>query len=163
MAHPPTVSTLQNQLKRRGVRLNTLHATLRIAELEGARRRKEREQRICKFVDMLGGVRMPDLVAISGLTQPTLWRLLAGLRGAGRLRMVSSYNDRTPGRRATWLQPLDSPDLDDDRRAALVETAQLIKAYIPLWQAEQARARLAQQAAPHAPGSAERVAGSGTG
>ena len=163
MAHPPTVSTLQNQLKRRGVRLNTLHATLRIAELEGARRRKEREQRICKFVDMLGGVRMPDLVAISGLTQPTLWRLLAGLQRAGTLRVVSSYHDRVPGRRATWLQPPGSPDLDDDRRAALVETAALIKAYIPLWQAEQARARLAQQAAPHAPGSAERVAGSGPG
>ena len=151
MAHPPTVSTLQNQLKRRGVRLNTLHATLRIAELEGARRRKEREQRICKFVDMLGGVREPDLVAISGLTQPTLWRLLAGLQRAGALRVVSSYHDRVPGRRATWLQPLGSPDLDDDRRAALVETAALIKAYIPLWQAERARARLAQQAAEGSP------------
>jgi hypothetical protein len=137
--------TLQRKLKRRGVRLNTLHATLRIAELEGKHRVKERGQRICKFVAMLGGVREPDLVPIAGLTQPTLWRLVQDLKRAGALRVVTTYRDYVPGRRATWLQPPGSPDLDDDQRAALVEMAQMIRAYVPLWQAEQARTRLAQQ------------------
>jgi hypothetical protein len=140
MQDQESVAALQRKLKRHGVHLNTLHATLRIAELEGKHRVRERGQRICKFVAMLGGVREPDLVAISGLTQPTLWRLLAGLQRAGTLRVVTSYHDRVPGRRATWIQPPGSPDLDGDRRATLVETAALIKAYIPLWQAEQARA-----------------------
>ena len=69
---------LQRKLKRRGVRLNTLHATLRIPYLDERVRGyyRDREQRICRFVEMLGGVRLPALGRITGLTQPTLWRLL---------------------------------------------------------------------------------------
>ena len=147
MPKSPTVSTLANQLKRRGVRLNTLHATLRIAELDGKHRVRERGQRLCKFVAMLGGVREPDLVAITGLTQPTLWRLVQSLQDAGALRVVATYRDYVPGRRAKWLQPPGTPDIIDERRAALAETAHLIRAYIPLWRTEQTRAILEQQAA----------------
>jgi hypothetical protein len=57
---------LQHKLNCRGVRLNTLHTTLRIAELEGKHRVRERGQRLCKFVAMrrvrVCSFRSPDVV-----------------------------------------------------------------------------------------------------
>jgi hypothetical protein len=112
---------------------------------------RERELRICKLVAMLGGIRVPDLVWVSALTQPTLWRLVQELQARGVVRVVTTYRDRMPGRRAAWLQPPGSSDLDDDRRAVLIETAQLIREYIPLWQAEQGRLNMVQRRAAHYP------------
>ena len=142
MPKPPTVTSLANQLKRRGVRLNTLHAALRIPYLDERVRSysRDRDQRIIKLVAMLGGVRAPDLVRISGLTQPTLWRLVDRLQRAGAIRVVTTYRDHVPGRQATSIQPPGSPDRADERRAYLAETAELIRAYNRLWQDEQARA-----------------------
>ena len=147
MPDHPTVATLQRQLKRRGVRLNTLHAALRIPYLDERKRTyaREREQRIVKLVEMLGGLRAPDLVALIQTPQPTVWRIVERLRRAGALRVVSTYRDGVPGRRAAWLQPPGSPDLGDARRAALVATAELIRTYRPLWQREQAQARMLEQ------------------
>ena len=142
MPAAPTADDLRREIKRRGVHLNTLHALLRLNELDPGKRqyRKEREGRILKFVAMLGGIREPDLVAISRLTQPTLWRLVEHWRTSGSIRVVANYNDHVPGRRAKWLQPPDSADLPNGRRAYLVETAALIKSYIPLWVDEQTEA-----------------------
>jgi hypothetical protein len=142
MPAAPTADDLRREIKRRGVHLNTLHALLRLNELDPGKRqyRKEREGRILKFVAMLGGIREPDLVAISRLTQPTLWRLVEHWRTSRSIRVVADYNDHVPGRRAKWLQPLESADLPDGRRAYLVETAALIKVYIPLWEDEQTEA-----------------------
>ena len=72
MVDQASFAALQRQLKQRGVHLNTLHALLRIAELDTGKPsyRKERAQRLCTFVSMMGGVREPDLVAIARLTQP---------------------------------------------------------------------------------------------
>lgn len=144
---------LRRQLKRRGVHLNTLHATLRIVSLDpaGKHYQKNREERLLKFVAMLGGIREPDLVTISRLTQPTLWRLVQRWQSSGAIRVVADYNDRVAGRRAKWLQPAESADLPDERRAYLIETAALIKTYIPLWDAEQAEAAQEPPPAPAQP------------
>lgn len=146
-----TIEDLRRQIKRRGVHLNTLHALLRLDELDTSKRTypTEREQRVLKFVAMLGGIREPDLVAIARLSQPTVWRLVEGLRASGAIRVVTDYNDHVVGRRAKWLQPPESAELPDGRRAYLVETAGLIKAYIQLWASEQAKA--AQENAPAQP------------
>ena len=56
---------LRRQLKRRGVRLNTLHAALRIPYIDERNKHylREREQRLVKLVAMLGGIRAPRQVA----------------------------------------------------------------------------------------------------
>ena len=147
-----TADELRRQLKRRGVHLNTLHALLRIASLDPRRPdfRKERDTRIRKFIVMLEGIREPDLVAIARVPQPTVWRIVEGLRTSGAVRVVADYTDRSIARRAKWLQPPGSPDIPDARRAELVETAELIKSYLPLWVAEHAAAQAAK-VAPAAP------------
>ncbi len=138
---------LQGKLKRRSVRLNTLHAALRIPYLDPRTTHylREREQRLVKLVTMLGGIREPDLVRILELPQPTLWRVVEHLCITGALRVERGYRDRTAGARAKWVQPPGSPDLDDDRRAQLMETARLIREYRPLWQMEQSRAYIEGQ------------------
>ena len=147
MPDQPTVEVLQRQLKRRGVRLNTLHAALRIPSLDERKKSywKERDQRIIKLVAMLGGVRAPDLVSIVALPQPTVWRIVERLRISGALRVVTTYRDGVPGRRAAWIQPAGSADLSDAQRAALMETAERIRAYRRPWEMEQARALLLEQ------------------
>lgn len=154
-----SIDELRRQLKRRSVHLNTLHALLRLDELETQKKtyRKEREQRVLKLVAMLGGIREPDLVAISRLSQPTLWRLVEGWNRSGAIRVITDYNDHVVGRRAKWLQPPESAEIPDGRRTELVKTAALIKAYIPLWDTEQAEAaqvkasaQLVSQPAPRA-------------
>ena len=147
MPKPPTAADLRRQLKRRGVRLNTLHAALRIPYLDERKRtyHREREQRIVKLVEMLGGVRAPDLVSIIGTPQPTVWRMVERLRSAGTIRVVTTYRDGVPGRRAAWLQPAGSADIPDDRRGALLETAAIITSYVIPWQLEQAAAVAARQ------------------
>ncbi len=140
---------LQGKLKRRSVRLNTLHAALRIPYLDPRTTHylREREQRLVKLVTMLGGIREPDLVRIMELPQPTLWRVVEQLRLAGALRVERGYRDRTAGARAKWVQPPGSPDLDDERRVKLIETARLIREYCPLWQMECARVLYEEQRA----------------
>ena len=86
---------------------------------------------------MLGGIRLPDLVPILHLPQPTLWRMVERLRIAGSLRVERGYRDRVAGARAKWLQSPRSPDLSDAQRAKLIETAALIKEYAPLWGMEE--------------------------
>ena len=129
MPKPPTADDLRRQLKRRGVRLNTLHAAFRIPSLDERTRtyHREREQRIVKLVAMLGGLRAPDLKSIIQTPQPTVWRIIERLRSAGALRVVTTYRDGVPGARATWLQPPRSPDIPNDRRAELLERADLIR------------------------------------
>ena len=145
MEPSPAYAAMQRKLKRHGVRLNTLHATFRTLTIEGRNMMREREQRIVRFVAMLGGVPQPDLVAMTGLTQPTLWRLLDSMKRAGVVRAVRTYPHHLPGARPTWIQPPGSPDLDADRRAAIIETIELIREYIPFWQAEEGRKRMASQ------------------
>ncbi len=94
---------------------------------------------------MLGGLRAPDLVRIIALPQPTVWRIIERLRLAGALRVVTTYRDGVPGRRAAWIQPAGSADLSDARRAALMETAERIRAYRRPWEKEQARALMLEQ------------------
>ena len=135
----PTADDLRRQLKRRGVRLNTLHAALRIPSLDERKRTyyREREQRIVKLVEMLGGLRRRDLQSIIVTPQPTVWRIVERLRNTGALRVVTTYRDGAPGARAAWLQPAGSADIPDERRAVLLETAELIRAYAPLWGMEE--------------------------
>ncbi len=149
MPKPPTADDLRRQLKRRGVRLNTLHAALRIPSLDERKRtyHREREQRIVKLVEMLGGLRRRDLQSIIFTPQPTVWRIVERLRSAGALRVVTTYRDGAPGARAAWLQPPRSADIPDERRAELLETAELIKEYLRLWGMEEALATLDRQRA----------------
>ncbi len=74
MPNEPTADDFRRLLKRRGVKLNTLHAALRVPYLDERKRHyfRERDERIIKFISMIGGVRAPDLRRIVGLTQPTL-------------------------------------------------------------------------------------------
>jgi hypothetical protein len=131
------------------VRLNTLHAALRIPSLDERKRtyHREREQRIVKLVEMLGGLRRRDLQSIIFTPQPTVWRIVERLRSAGALRVVTTYRDGAPGARAAWLQPPRSADIPDERRAELLETAELIKEYVRLWGMEEALATLDRQRA----------------
>ena len=87
---------LQRKLKRRGVRLNTLHAALRIPYLDPRTTHylREREQRLVKLVTTLGGIREPDLVRILELPQPTIWRVVEQLRRSAALRIERGYRDR---------------------------------------------------------------------
>jgi sugar phosphate isomerase/epimerase len=149
MPIPPTADDLRRHLKRRGVRLNTLHAALRIPSLDERKRtyHREREQRIVKLVEMLGGLRRRDLQSIIFTPQPTVWRIVERLRSAGALRVVTTYRDGAPGARAAWLQPPRSADIPDERRAELLETAELIKEYVRLWGMEEALATLDRQRA----------------
>ena len=146
---PPSADDLRRQLKRRGVRLNTLHAALRIPSLDERKRtyHREREQRIVKLVAMLGGLRARDLRSIIFTPQPTVWRIVERLRSAGALRVVTTYRDGAPGARAAWLQPPGSPDIPDDRRAELLEMAELIRAYRQAWETEEYLATQARQRA----------------
>jgi hypothetical protein len=148
MPNPTSADLLRSRLKQRGVRLNTLHALFRLADLQTSGRayQKEREQRILKCVAMLGGVREPDLVAISRLSQPTVWRLVERMRTSRAIRVVTDYDDHSGGRQAKWLQSPDSAKLPDGRRAYLIGTATLIKDYLSLWQEEQAHAQAKQAA-----------------
>jgi DNA-binding MarR family transcriptional regulator len=138
MPNEPTADDFRRLLKRRGVKFNTLHAALRVAYLDEQKRHyfRERDERIITFISMIGGIRAPDLRRIVGLTQPTLWRLVERLRLAGVLRVEHSYHDHIVGARARWIQPVGSVDLSDAQRAALIETAQLIRDYKPLWEME---------------------------
>jgi hypothetical protein len=147
MPNEPTADDLRRLLKRRGVKLNTLHAALRVPYLDERKRHyfRERDERIIKFIGMLGGVRAPDLRRIVGLTQPTTWRLIERLRLSGVLRVEQGYRDHVAGARARWIQPAGSADLSDAQRAALIETALLIRDYKPLWEREQAHARMQEQ------------------
>lgn len=147
MQNDLTAEDLRRQLKRRGVRLNTLHAALRIRYLDERERHysRDRDERIIKLVGMLGGLRVPDLGYITSLTQPTTWRIVERLRLAGALRVERSYHDHVAGARARWVQPAGSADLSDAQRAALIETAQLIRDYRLPWQMEQAEARAREQ------------------
>lgn len=63
MQNEPTAEDLRRLLKRRRVRLNTLHAALRIPYLDERERHyfRDRDERIVKLVAMLGGLRLPDL------------------------------------------------------------------------------------------------------
>ena len=99
---------LQCKLKRRGVRLNTLHAALRIPYLDPRTTHylREREQRLVKLVTMLGGIRAPDLVRILELPQPTLWRVVEQLRSSGALRVERGYRDKVVVGRAGPLVEL---------------------------------------------------------
>ena len=148
MPDQPTAEDVRRQLRRRRVHLNTLHAAMRIPYLDERKRHyyRDREQRIVKLVTMLGGMRAPDLQPIVGLTQPTLWRIVERLRVTGALRVDTTYRDHVPGRRAAWLQPVGSADLSDEQRATLMDTADYIRAYLPLWQIEQAQAQHREQA-----------------
>ena len=145
----PAADDLRRRLKRRGVRLNTLHAALRIPSLDERKRtyHREREQRIVKLVEMLGGLRRRDLQSIIVTPQPTVWRIVERLRSTGALRVVTTYRDGAPGARAAWLQPPGSADIRDERRAVLLETAELIRAYAPLWGMEQSMAAQERQRA----------------
>lgn len=147
MQNDPTAEDLRRQLKRRGVRLNTLHAALRIRYLDERLRHysRERDERIVKLVTMLGGVRAPDLGYMTSLTQPTTWRIVERLRLSGALRVEHGYHDHVAGARARWVQPPGSADLSDAQRAALIKTAQLIRDYRLPWQMEQARAQAKEQ------------------
>ena len=147
MPNEPTADDFRRLLKRRGMKLNTLHAALRVPYLDERKRHyfRERVERIIKFISMIGGIRAPDLRRIVGLTQPTLWRLVERLRLAGVLRVEHSYHDHIAGARARWIQPAGSADLTDDRRADLIETAHLIRDYLRLWELEEAHARRSVQ------------------
>jgi hypothetical protein len=147
MPDSPSADRLRNQLKRRGVRLNTLHAALRIPYLDERARHyaRERDARIVTLVTMLGGLRVPDLQRIISQTQPTTWRLVERLRRARALRVEHSYHDHVAGARALWVQPVGSADLSDARRATLIETALLIQEYRDVWSMEQARAHAREQ------------------
>ena len=147
MPNEPTAEDLRRQLKRRGVRLNTLHAALRIPYLDERVRHysRDRDERIVKLVAMLGGIRVPDLQRVAGLTQPTTWRIVERLRVSGSLRVEQSYRDHVAGARARWIQPVGSADLSDAQRATLTETALLIKEYLAVWRMEQAQARALEQ------------------
>jgi len=70
MSNEPTADDLRRLLKRRHVRLNTLHAALRVPYLDERERHyfRTRDERIIKLVSTLGGVRLPDLWRIVGLT-----------------------------------------------------------------------------------------------
>ena len=61
MPNEPTADDFRRLLKRRGVRLNTLHAALRVAYLDERKRHyfRERDERIIKFISMIGGIRAP--------------------------------------------------------------------------------------------------------
>ena len=147
MPNELTADDFRRLLKRRGVKLNTLHAALRVPYLDERKRHyfRERDERIIKFISMIGGVRTPDLRRIVGLTQPTTWRLVERLRLAGVLRVEHGYHDHIAGARARWIQPVGSADLSDAQRAALIETAQLIRDYLPVWEMEEHTARMAVQ------------------
>ena len=147
MPNEPTADDFRRLLKRRGVKLNTLHAALRVPYLDERKRHyfRERDERIIKFIGMIGGVRTPDLRRIVQLTQPTLWRLVERLRLAGVLRVEHGYHDHIAGARARWIQPAGSADLHDAQRAALIETAQVIRDYRRLWEEEPAEAYAKQQ------------------
>lgn len=147
MPNEPTAEDLRRQLKRRGVRLNTLHAAFRIPYLDERKRHyfRDRDERIVKLVTMLGGIRTPDLKRFTGLTQPTTWRLVEHLRVSRVLRVEQSYRDHVAGARARWIQPARSVDLSDAQRAALIETALLIRDYRRLWEREQEEAYAREQ------------------
>jgi hypothetical protein len=147
MPNDPTTEDLRRLLKRRRVRLNTLHAALRIPYLDERERHyfRDRDDRIVKLVAMLGGLRLPDLWRIITLPQPTTWRIVERLRASGMLRVEQSYRDHVAGARARWIQPVGSADLTDAERARLIETAMLIREYKPLWSMEQARAHVQEQ------------------
>lgn len=131
------------------VRVNTLHAALRIPSLDERKRtyHRDREQRIIKLVEMLGGLRARDLRSIIFTPQPTVWRIVERLRSAGALRVVTTYRDGVAGARAAWLQPPGSPDIPDNRRAELLETADLIRVYREAWGMEEFLATQARQRA----------------
>ena len=147
MQNEPSAEDLRRLLKRRHVRLNTLHAALRIPYLDERERHyfRDRDERIVNPVAMLGGLRLPDLWRIITLPQPTTWRIVERLRLAGVLRVEHGYHDHIADARARWIQPVGSADLSDAQRAALIETAQLIRDSLPVWEMEEHTARMAVQ------------------
>ncbi len=147
MPNEPTADDFRRLLKRRGVKLNTLHAALRVPYLDERKRHyfRERDERIIKFISMIGGIRAPDLRRMVGLTQPTTWRLLKRLHLAGSLRVEQGYHDHIAGARARWVQPMGRVDLSDAQRAALIETALLIRDYLRLWEMEEHTTRVGIQ------------------
>jgi hypothetical protein len=142
MADPLSTDSLARTLKRRGVALNTLHAVFSTAIWDRSRRSyiARREEYALKLVVELGGIRAPDLQVILKLTQPTSWRVIKALVVSKQIRVVANYQDHVNGRPARWLQPTGTPRLSEDRRRELIETAELILQYQPLWEAERIRA-----------------------
>ncbi len=124
MPNEPTADDFRRLLKRRGVKLNTLHAALRVPYLDERKRHyfRERDERIIKFISMIGGIRAPDLRRIVGLTQPTTRRIIDRLRLAGVLRVEQGYHDHVAGARARWVQPVASADLTSLLKSSEVTT-----------------------------------------
>lgn len=91
---------------------------------------------LCACIQLLGAVREPDLIKITGVDQSTINRRVRALHTAGAIR-VTTYATGTVGKPAKWLQPPESADLDAEQCAERLTIAQQIMAYRAAWLATQ--------------------------
>lgn len=144
MTHSTLLDTLEIQLTQHGIPVDVLPTFFQLATLDRSCSdwRTTLDDQICACIQLLGGVREPDLIKITGVDQPTINRRTRELSNAGTIR-VARYGSGTAGKPAKWLQPPESADLDTEQRETCLTTAQIIIAYRMAW--------LASQPAPTAP------------
>lgn len=144
MADSTSLFTLETQLAQHGIPADALPIFFQLATLDRNRPdwRTTLDDQICACIQLLGGVREPDLIKIMGVDQPTINRRTRDLSNTGTIR-VARYVSGTAGKPAKWLQPPESEDLDAEQRETCLSIAQLIIAYRAAW--------LATQPAPAAP------------
>lgn len=144
MADSTPHQSIAAKLTQHGLPVDTLPTFFQLATLDRSRPdwRLTLDDQICTCIQLLGGVREPDLIKITGVDQPTINRRTRELSNAGAIR-VARYGSGTAGKPAKWLQPPESTDLDVEQRETCLSIAQLIIAHRATW--------LASQPAPAAP------------
>jgi hypothetical protein len=138
MTDNTTLHTLETQLTQHYISIDVLLGFFALSTLDRSRPdwRTMLDEQLCACIQLLGGVREPDLLKITGVDQSTINRRVRALHAAGTIR-VTSYATGTVGKPAKWLQMPESTDLDATERAERLAIAQHIIAYRTAWLATQ--------------------------
>jgi hypothetical protein len=134
MTNSTSLYSLEIQLTQHHISIDVLLNFFQLATLDRSHPdwRTTLDNQICTCIQLLGSVREPDLIKITGVDQPTINRRTRELSNAGTIR-VARYGSRTVGKPAKWLQPPESADLDAEQRETCLSIAQLIIAYRAAW------------------------------
>ncbi len=138
MTDTTSLQNLEAHLAEHHIPVDVLRTFFQLATLDRSRPdwRTTLDDQICACIQLLGGVREPDLIKITGVDQSTINRRVRALHAAGTIRTIT-YTTGTAGKPAKWLQPPESADLDAPERAERLTVAQHIIAYRAAWLASQ--------------------------